>query len=61
VSPTTISRILKRKAINARRAVRKLFLTPAHANLRLEFAFHYSNETQAFWENVIFSDEKTFG
>jgi hypothetical protein len=61
VNPNTIIRILKRKGINPRRAARKLFLTAAQANLRLEFAFHFMNETEAFWQNAIFTDEKTFG
>jgi hypothetical protein len=53
--------MLKKTNIHPRRAARKLFLTPAHANLRSEFAFHFMNNTEACWENVIFCDEKTFG
>jgi hypothetical protein len=48
VSPSTIIRVLKRRGLNPRRAAHKLFLTPVHANLRLEFAFHFMNETQAY-------------
>ena len=45
VSPSTIIRVLKRSGLNPRRAARKLFLTQAHANLRLEFAFHKRKRT----------------
>jgi hypothetical protein len=48
VSPSTIIRVLKRKGLNPRRAARKLFLTPAHANLHLEFASDFMIETQAY-------------
>ncbi len=60
VNPNTIICILKRKGINPRRAARKLFLTAARANFRLEFAFHFINETEAFWHNAIFTEKKTF-
>jgi hypothetical protein len=61
VSPNTIISVLKKRNIHPRRAARKLFLTPQHANLRLEFAFHFANAPEAYWENAIFTDEKTFG
>jgi hypothetical protein len=61
VNPNNIIRILKRKGINPRRADLKFFLTAANAILRLEFAFHFMNKTKVFWQNAIFTDEKTFG
>jgi hypothetical protein len=54
-------RVLKKRGIHPRRAARKLFLSDAHANLRLEFALTFINMTEEFWENVVFCDEKTFG
>ena len=53
-------RVLKKRGIHPRRAARKLFLSDAHANLRLEFALTFVNMTEEFWENVVFCDEKTF-
>jgi hypothetical protein len=61
VGPLTIMRVLKKRGIHPRRAARKLFLSAAHANLRLEFALTFANSPAEFWENAVFSDEKTFG
>jgi len=54
-------RVLKKRGIFPRRAARKLFLSTAHANLRLEFALTFAERPAEFWEHVVFSDEKTFG
>jgi Transposase len=61
VAPNTVIRVLKKQGIHPRRAVRKLFLTEAHANLRVEFAISFGIHEEDWWENVIFSDEKSFG
>lgn len=61
VSTSTIARRLKKVNIRARRAARKLFISPIHAESRLAFGNTYVGETDAFWEGVIYCDEKSFG
>lgn len=41
-------------------AANKVALTPRHKEQRLEFARQFVGRPDNFWENVIFSDEKSF-
>ncbi|KAJ8911578.1 hypothetical protein NQ315_016115 [Exocentrus adspersus] len=41
-------------------AARKVFLSNEHKQIRVQFANEMLNQEHAFWNNVLFSDEKTF-
>ena len=60
-SKWTISRRLKERGIAARVAAKKDFLKPQHLESRLNFAQQYADFPVQWWNDVIFSDETTFG
>lgn len=53
----TVRRALHAEGVHHRRPAKKPYLTPRHKQERLRFARDYLDFN---WENVIFSDEKTF-
>lgn len=57
-SANTARRRIRSSDIKSCCATNKIFLTEANKQRRVEFAHEYINE--GIWENVIFSDEKTF-
>ena len=61
ISQTTVRRRLKKDGIRARRAVQKFFISPLHAESRLAFAVEFGVELEPWWDDAIFTDEKTFG
>jgi hypothetical protein len=52
---------LNERGIHGRVPVVKEFLTDVQRAERLAFAEAYGDRIQAWWNCVIFSDEKTFG
>jgi hypothetical protein len=60
VSIRTIDRILRNEGLFGRVAKHKYPFTPEHIRKRLSFVNGYSWMTEADWEKVVFSDEKTF-
>jgi hypothetical protein len=50
---------IKESELRNRSAANKIFLSVANKEERLRFAFQHINNVN-FWENVVFSDEKTF-
>jgi hypothetical protein len=61
VSPNTIISVLKKRNIHLRCAARKLLLTPQHANLSLEFAFHFTNAPEAIGKMQFLLTKKPLG
>jgi hypothetical protein len=59
-STSAVIRVLKKHNIHPRRAARKLYLSPAHAEQCLFVSLNYVNMPAEWWEDVIFSDEKSF-
>jgi hypothetical protein len=55
----TSQKRIKESELRIRSAVNKIFLSEANKQERLRFAFQHINNVN-FWENVVFSDEKTF-
>jgi transposase len=60
VTPRTVRRRLHEANIHHRIPACKHFLTEQHKEARLHFAQLHANKTQDFWEQIIFTDEKTF-
>jgi hypothetical protein len=58
-SISTVRRRIRASELNNRSAANKPFLTASNKRLRLEFA-HQFVDIVDLWNNIIFSDEKTF-
>lgn len=58
-SANTARRRIRLSNLRNRAASNKIFLTEFNKQRRVEFARQYENH-ENFWENVVFSDEKTF-
>lgn len=58
-SANTARNRIRSSDINSRCAANKIFLTEINKQRRVEYAQEYLNRND-LWENVIFSDEKTF-
>jgi transposase len=61
LSVTTIKERLREAGLGGYTAKRKPLLTQAHRSARLDFARRWLKKKAAFWETVIFSDEKWSG
>lgn len=61
VSPATVRRRLKKRGIRPRRAVMQFFISPLHAEQRLAFSVEFGGYVDPWWDDAIFTDEKTFG
>ncbi|KAJ8915922.1 hypothetical protein NQ315_015537 [Exocentrus adspersus] len=59
-SVRTAQRRLKQSGLKNCAAARKVFLSNEHKQVRVQFANEMLNREPAFWNNVVFSDEKTF-
>ncbi|KAJ8912046.1 hypothetical protein NQ315_016733 [Exocentrus adspersus] len=59
-SVITARRRLKQSGLKNCAAVSKTFLSNDHKQRRIQFANAFLNRGHEFWNNVIFSDEKTF-
>ncbi|KAJ8912697.1 hypothetical protein NQ315_012251 [Exocentrus adspersus] len=59
-SVRTAQRRLKQSGLKNCAAARKVFLSNEHKQIRVQFANEMLNREHAFWNNVVFSDEKTF-
>lgn len=59
-SITTIQRRIRNSDLRNRCAANKTWLTDANKQERMHFALEYATRQDDFWNNVIFSDEKTF-
>ncbi|KAJ8916915.1 hypothetical protein NQ315_013385 [Exocentrus adspersus] len=59
-SVITARRRLKQSGLRNCAAVSKTFLSNDHKQRRIQFANAFLNRGHEFWNNVIFSDEKTF-
>lgn len=59
-SVITARRRLKQSGLKNCAAVSKTFLSNDHKQRRIQFANEFLNRGHEFWNNVIFSDEKTF-
>lgn len=57
---TAQRRIVQCSNLKNRAAAPKPFLKATHKEQRIGFALEHLGENEDFWENVIFSDEKTF-
>ncbi|KAJ3661684.1 hypothetical protein Zmor_006071 [Zophobas morio] len=53
-------RRLKQSGLRNQIAAKKMLLTPRHREARVGFALEYLARDQAFWNRVVFSDEKVF-
>lgn len=53
-------RVKERSNLRNRAAVKKPFLTTDNKEQRVGFALQYLQEGLGYWENVVFTDEKTF-
>ncbi|KAJ8915252.1 hypothetical protein NQ315_014759 [Exocentrus adspersus] len=51
---------LKQSGLKNCAAARKVFLTAEHKHRRVQFANEFLIHGEEFWNNVVFSDEKTF-
>ena len=60
VSKNTIRRRLQERGLQCRNPATKPFLTQAHKEGRIGFSLQYLQMEEAFWEKVIWCDEKTF-
>lgn len=60
ISAATVRRSIKNMGYNSRTARRKPYISPANIQKRLEFAKQHQFEEEAFWCNVIFTDESKF-
>lgn len=61
VGRDTVRRRLSKRGLNARVAAQKEFLNENHMARRLKFATDYVDKPVEFWDNLVFTDEKTFG
>ncbi|XP_076047432.1 uncharacterized protein LOC143028967 [Oratosquilla oratoria] len=50
----------RERGLHARTPAKKPELTPINMEKRMEYALQYADKPLAFWDNVIFCDEKTF-
>lgn len=56
----TTQRRLKQYGLKNCAAAHKVFLTEEHKQRRVQFANEFLQQGNEFWNNVVFSDEKTF-
>jgi transposase len=59
-SARTARRRVKETDIRCRSAAKKILLTQQHKERRVGFALEYMAVDETFWDNIIFTDEKTF-
>ncbi|KAJ8912076.1 hypothetical protein NQ315_000582 [Exocentrus adspersus] len=59
-SVRTAQRRLKQSGLKNCAAARKVFLSKEHKQIRVQFANEMLSREHAFWNNVLFSDEKMF-
>jgi len=57
-SVSTVRRVLVANGLHGRVAAKKELLTDRHKNQRLEFCRENNNKTMAYWNSVVFTDEK---
>jgi hypothetical protein len=59
-SARTARRRVKETDLRCRSAAKKILLTQQHKERRVGFALEYMAVDETFWDNIIFTDEKTF-
>jgi transposase len=59
-SISTARRRIKAAGLQNHVAARKIKLTPQHKETRMGYALEYLTRDEAFWNRVVFSDEKVF-
>jgi transposase len=57
---STAWRRIRQSELRSRYAANKFFLGEENKQRRLQFAYEYLQRENNFWDNVVFSDEKTF-
>lgn len=57
ISAQTVRRTLHEMNLHGRRPRRKPLLKQRHKTARMEFAESHTNETEGYWQNILWSDE----
>lgn len=60
VSSQTVRNIIKQEGYHGRVARKKFYVNKVNRKKRLDFAIHYSDMPQSYWNKVLWSDESKF-